>query len=275
MPGTAPEAAFYVDQRRFGDAVVTLVSEGSTAAPILRGLTVPEEAWRAAVPEANARGEVVLTVQVAHVALGGASVLIDTGLGEPLPGAPWTEPRVYRTPGVRAGLAAIGVAPGDVTHVLLTHAHPDHVGGLAADGRPRFPNARVLLGRADRDGALAPPAAQQLVAVEAAGLLELVDGEREVVPGVTMVPAPGESPGHMVVRVAAGGGTFAFVGDLVHHPCQVAHPDWVLGGRDAEATRASRERWFRADATLAYTHGLFPAWGRVVPDGGGYRWLSR
>jgi glyoxylase-like metal-dependent hydrolase (beta-lactamase superfamily II) len=278
-----PSHAHFVDQRRFGDATITLIGEGFAPAPILRGLSVPEETWRRAVPEANARGEVILAVQVAHIAIGDASILVDSGLGEPLPGAPWTEPHVHRTPGVRAGLAAIGVQLEDVTHVLLTHAHPDHVGGLSADEHPRFPNARVLTGRADWEGnpgrsqSTSPPA-RHLGALERAGLLDLVDEAREVVPGVAMLAAPGESPGHMVVRVRSGGETFFFLGDLVHHPCQVAHPDWVLEGRDPEASLASRAELFgeaaSTGATLAFTHGLFPAWGKVVAEGDSHRWVA-
>ena len=103
-----------------------------------------------------------------------------------------------------------------------------------------------------------------------------MDAEREVAPGVAMLPAPGESPGHCLVRVRSAGATFYFLGDLFHHPCEVAHLDWVSGGRDAAAMRASREALIAAalpaDALLMTTHMPFPAFGRLRETPDGVRW---
>ena len=274
----------YVESRRFGEATVTLINDGSGQSVIVKQLTVPEAQWRRYVPEASARGEIVVNYHAAHVAIGGASILIDLGFDDPSEQSQWKEPRHHRTPGIQAGLASIGVQAEDVTHVLVTHAHGDHFAGGAVDGRPRFPNAKVLLGRADwednphRSAGDANMLGRHLGAIERAGLLQLVDGEHEVVPGVTMIHAPGESPGHSIVRVESGGQTFYFLGDLFHHPCEVANLDWVSGGRDAGAMRASRERLLAeavpTGATLVYTHSLFPGWGRIERDGDGYRWIG-
>ncbi len=91
-----------------------------------------------------------------------------------------------------------------------------------------------------------------------------------------MIPAPGETPGHCMVRVRSGGETFYYVGDLFHHPCEVSHPDWIPPRRDLAATRASRSRLFAeavpGRATVVFSHGRFPAWGRIIPAGGGFRW---
>jgi glyoxylase-like metal-dependent hydrolase (beta-lactamase superfamily II) len=278
-----PANAHYVDARRFGDATVTLINDGSGLSVMIRQLLVSEPTWRPFVPEANTRAEITVNYQVAHVAIGDASILIDLGFDDPSPASQWKEPRHHRTPGVQAGLASIGVRPADVSHILITHAHGDHFAGAAVDGRPRFPKARVLLGRADWEGSPAreqPDSlhARQLGVVERAGLLQLVDGEHEVVPGVTMIHAPGESPGHSIVRVRSRGETFIFLGDLFHHPCEVANLDWVSSGRDAAVMRRSRERMIAealpAKATLVYTHSVFPGWGHVVPDGASYRWQA-
>jgi glyoxylase-like metal-dependent hydrolase (beta-lactamase superfamily II) len=274
----------YVESRRFGEATVTLINDGSGLSTIVKQLTVPEAEWRRFVPEASARGEIVVNYHAAHVAIGGASILIDLGFDDPGDDSQWKEPRHHRTPGVQAGLASIGVRPADVSHVLITHAHGDHFAGGAVDGRPRFPKAKVLLGRADWEGNPQRSSGdttllqRHLGAIERAGLLELVDGEHEVVPGVTMVHAPGESPGHSIVRVASGGERFYFLGDLFHHPCEVANLDWVSGGRNAAAMRASRERLLAeavpGGATIVYTHALFPGWGTIVREGDGYRWVG-
>jgi glyoxylase-like metal-dependent hydrolase (beta-lactamase superfamily II) len=275
---------YYVESRRFGEAKVTLINDGSGQSVIVKQLTVPEAQWRRYVPEASARGEIVVNYHAAHVAIGGASILIDLGFDDPSDQSQWKEPRHHRTPGIQAGLASIGVQPADVTHVLITHAHGDHFAGGAVDVRPRFPKAKVLLGRADwegnpqRSGGDATLLGQHLGAIERAGLLQLVDGEHEVVPGVTMLHAPGESAGHSIVRVESGGQRFYFLGDLFHHPCEIANLDWVSRGRDAAVMRASREKLLAEavpiGATLVYTHSLFPGWGKIEPDGDGYRWVG-
>ena len=281
---TALATDAFVASRTVGDAVVTAISDGSGLSTIIKTLEVPEEEWRREV-DADAAGEIELGYTVAHVRLGAASVLIDLGFDDPGPEIQWRAPRHERSPGVTAGLAAIGVRPEDITHVLITHAHGDHVAGgsiLRGTGRaPRFPNARHLLGRADWEGnpARADPdslLAQHLGPVAAAGLLDLVDAEREVAPGIAMLPAPGESPGHSIVRVVSRGEAFYFLGDLFHHPCEVRHLDWVSQGRDAAAMRASREALIAAalpaDALLLTTHLPFPGFGRLRREGGELRW---
>jgi glyoxylase-like metal-dependent hydrolase (beta-lactamase superfamily II) len=274
----------YVESRQFGAATVTLINDGSGQSVIVKQLTVPEAQWRRYAPEASARGEIVVNYHAAHVAIGDASILIDLGFDDPSEQSQWKEPRHHRTPGIQAGLASIGVQPEDVTHVLITHAHGDHFAGGAVDGRPRFPKAKVLLGRGDWEGnphrsaGDANMLGRHLGAIERAGLLQLVDGEHEVVPGVTMVHAPGESPGHSIVRVESGGQRFYFLGDLFHHPCEVVNLDWVSGGRDAAAMRASRDKLLAeavpSGATLVYTHSLFPGWGRIERNGEAYRWVG-
>lgn len=273
----------YVEARRFGDATVTLINDGSGQSTIVKQLTAPVSEWRRHAPEASARGEIVVNYQAAHVAIAGASILIDLGFDDPSDQSPWKEPQHHRTPGIQAGLASIGVQPEDVTHVLVTHAHGDHFAGGAVDGRPRFPRAAVCLGRADWEGNPARSQADAMLdrhlgTIERAGLLQLVDGEHEVVPGVTMIHAPGESRGHSIVRVASGGQTFYFLGDLFHHPSEVINLDWVSGGRDAVVMRASRDALLAVavpiGATLVYTHSVFPGWGTIVRDGRGYRWVG-
>jgi glyoxylase-like metal-dependent hydrolase (beta-lactamase superfamily II) len=275
----------YVDSRRVGDATVTIVSDGTLRwAP---QLSAPEAEWRRAMPEADDHGALTFSMNLAHVRVpaghGDASLLIDLGFDEPTPSSQW--PAADRSPGLIAGLASIGVVPEAVTDVLITHPHGDHVAGATVerDGRrvARFPRARHLLGRADFD-ALAravpgSPAARELGALREQGRLEPADDEQEVAPGVEMLHAPGESPGHSIVRVRSGGQAFYFLGDLFHHPCEVEHPDWISPGRDLAAMRASRQRLIEAalaeDALLVFSHGRFPGWGRLERTPAGARWV--
>lgn len=275
----------YVQSRRIGDVTVTAINEGMM--PWTPELTAPEEEWRQAI-ETGDDGAVPIATHVLLVQTGDAAILIDAGLDDP--GSRWEErwlaewPGSTRTPGVTAGLASIGVRPEDITHVLMTHAHFDHFIGLTAerDGElvPRYPNAHVLLGRADwennperedPDSDLA-----RLGVIEEHGLLELVDGVREVVPGVTMIPAPGESPGHSIVRVSSDGQDLYAVGDLFHHASEIEHLDWIVPWADAAGMRASRQRLIddalATNATVVFTHEKFPPWGTIARADGGYQW---
>jgi len=281
----AMDRSHFIDTRLVGDARITMILDGHGYwAPELQ---VPEAEWRAALPQANAAGEVGIDFCGAHIALGDASILIDLGFDDiPPERGHWATMRLRRTPGVEAVLAAIGVRAEEITHVLITHAHGDHIAGAIAerDGRPvaRFPNARHLIGRADWErnperNSPASLAAMHLGGLLSRGLLELVDGVRPVAPGVTFRHAPGESPGHSIVEVRSRGETFLHLGDLFHFPCEFEHLGWIPPGRDQATTILSRrdalERARDAGALLAFSHGVFPCWGRVSPEGEPAHWM--
>jgi len=124
-----------------------------------------------------------------------------------------------------------------------------------------YPNATYFLGRADWEGSPERDQPDSLLArhlgpVADTGRLALVDTERAIVPSVTMLATPGESPGHCIVRVASEGATVSFLSDLFHHPCEVQHRDWASSGRAAAAL-------------LMTTHMPFPVFERLreTPDG--------
>jgi len=244
--------------------------------------------WRQEI-DVDLEGKVPLDSHVLLVQTGGSTILIDAGLDEPGSSGeqPFLEewPGLRRTPGVVAGLATVGVRPQDVTQVLVTHVHFDHVVGLATerDGRlvPRYPSAHVVLGRADwenpPEGHLGPEQRACIGAVAEAGLLVLLDGEREIVPGVTMIPAPGESPGHSIIRISSNGETLYAVGDLFHFGAEVEHTDWMVPWADPKRMAVSRRRLLddavSADALVVFSHEDFPPWGRIAPNRGhGFRW---
>ncbi|HEY4826762.1 MAG TPA: MBL fold metallo-hydrolase [Solirubrobacteraceae bacterium] len=280
------EASEYVQPRELGNVTITAINDGSITLPV--ELTVPEEVWRQEI-DADPEGKVPVDTHVLLVQTDDATILIDAGLDEPGSGGEqglleeW--PGSRRTPGVGAGLASVGVKPEDVTHVLVTHVHFDHVVGLAAEecGRfvPRYPNADVVLGRADwenaPEGHLGPEQRARIGTVAEAGLLALLDGEREIVPGVTMIPAPGESPGHSIIRISSKGETLYAVGDLFHFAAEVEHSDWMVPWADPKQMAASRRELLddavSTNALVVFSHEHFPPWGRIVRnEGRGFRW---
>ena len=92
-----------------------------------------------------------------------------------------------------------------------------------------------------------------------------------------MIPAPGESPGHAIIRVSSNRETLYAVGDLFHFAAEVAHPDWMVPWADPKQMSPSRRHLLDAavstDAVVVFSHETFPPWGRIVPNqGGGFRW---
>ena len=186
-------------------------------------------------------------------------------------------------PPLDAQLSAAGVAPGSVTHVVVTHLHFDHYAGVTKGGSLAFPSARYIIPA--KDWAMPEMAearkkgdkdvADTLGVVEAAGKLELLDGPLDLGDGVTVEPYPGESPGHQVVGVRSGHESCYFVGDLYHLVEEVEHPELAAAWADARALAASRRSFSeRAAAERALVlPGHLPA-GRIGFRGSAPTWTE-
>lgn len=163
---------------------------------------------------------------------GERSVLVDTGLGASSHPFGGEGGRLWEK------LEAVGQRPEDVSIVVITHGHLDHIGGLVQDGAPAFSRARYVISSADwrlwtSEEALkempepaAAAARAQLHPLGAAGVLSPVSGGTEVAAGVRVLPAPGHTPGHLVVEME---GAFLYAADALLHPLQVERPDLGRG----------------------------------------------
>ena len=188
-------------------------------------------------------------------------------------------------------LAAAGVAPGDVTHLVMTHLHSDHVGGLIdGEGRRVFENAELVSGRGDWDHFTSDAYEATLKGRALAGFQVArrsiepyadrrreIDGEGEALPGVSLIPLPGHTPGHSGVMVSDGDAQLLIWGDTIHcETFQMAEPDWgVLFDVDPDQARETRKRLFDRVATEGLTvtgpHVRGPGLRKVERMARGYR----
>ena len=190
-------------------------------------------------------------------------------------------------PTLLAQLKGAGVAPEDVTHVVVTHLHFDHYAGTTrmSGGAPvpTFPKADCLIPKkdwemdsiADARKAKDPDVAETLVALEDAGKLALLDGPRELGGGVAVEPYPGESPGHQVVGVRSQGRSCYCVGDLFHFREEVEHPELVASWNEPSQTQESRRRFFRRasdEGAVVIPGHMLP--GRISMKGGRASWAT-
>lgn len=211
-------------------------------------------------------------------------VLLDTGNGAngfiARPNGGW----------LAAQLGPAGFKPEKIDVVVLSHGHPDHVGGLIEDGRPLFPNARYAIGQVDYDF-WAPEGKhsgelEKLASVFRSNTRQIADKfsflkpGSEVVPGIHAIEAHGHTPGHLAFIIESEDKQILFWGDCAHHQvASLARPDWhCVFDIDKEKGAATRKRIFDMVATdrlavIGY-HMPFPSIGYVERlDAAGYRWL--
>jgi len=211
-------------------------------------------------------------------------VLVDTGAGglEPTTGK------------LIPNLQVQGIAPEDIDTVILTHGHPDHIGGnLDSEGKLAFPNARYIMWKNEWDFWISEPNLAELKIDEhikkllvmfalknlkpIQDQLELVDHETEIVPGIRTIAAPGHTPGHMAVAITSDSEQLLYISDAVLHQIHMERPDWytAIDYAPEQVVTTRRQLLDLASTEKVLVHAFhfpFPGLGYVIQRGERWQW---
>lgn len=204
------------------------------------------------------------------VQTGSETILFDTGL----PGD-----------GVPSALSEIGLTPADITHVVITHMHPDHIGGMTNDAGEVYSNAAYVTGSREFNFWNGQGEGNRIYDMMAGKVLPFAEKMRfldeggEVRTGISVMAAFGHTPGHMAFMLDSGGQQLLITGDMAnHHVWSLANPDWeVRFDGDKAAAAGTRRRILSMLAEeripMAGYHVPFPGVGYVETRGDGFHWV--
>ena len=214
---------------------------------------------------------------------GNQRIVADTGFG------PHGDMLGHPAPGeLIADFERNGIDLESITTVFLTHLHGDHVGWNLREDQPdrpvSFPNARYRVHETDwnhftTSEMLADPnrgeaTNRSVMPLDAQGVIDLIDGETELAPGVTAFPTPGHTPGHMSLLIASKNERALLVGDILGSPMQATEtdlhysPDWD-GPMGIQARKDILDQAERENAVVIGSHLSYPGWGTMI------RWEGR
>jgi glyoxylase-like metal-dependent hydrolase (beta-lactamase superfamily II) len=238
-------------------------------------------------------GKVIMSFHSFVLKTGRYTIMIDTccGVGKERPGREQFADK--NKSDFLGGLAGHGVKPEEVTHVMCTHLHWDHVGWNTrlVNGQwvPTFPNAKYIISKREYDywdGVYQKEKGSKtnlnviafedsMLPVKDAGKIVLVDDTHEIDKGLVLEPCHGHSPGHVVLNVDSGGQKGVFIGDVIHHPMQVLFPQLSCRADfDMDASRVSRtaliEKHAESGAIILPQHFASPSCGRIKRAGNGF-----
>jgi glyoxylase-like metal-dependent hydrolase (beta-lactamase superfamily II) len=178
-----------------------------------------------------------------------------------------------------ASLAAAGVDPASVTDVFISHAHGDHIGGLAANNTLAFPNASIHVQAAEWASLKGQTDMAAIVAVITPKVVEFQPGA-DIVPGVKAVDIKGHTPGHSGYLITSGDQSVLYIGDTMHHSViSVQKPDWTIAfDGDASTAQASRKEVIETSAAngqrIYAVHFPFPGIGKFEKLNDTYVWMA-
>lgn len=283
----APAQAPGFHRFQLGGWTVTTVFDGFFARPLegfFRNAPLPE--IQAASRDVYLPADrLVITFTVTFVQRGDILAVFDAGGG--------VTPAAATNGKMIANMAAAGIDPARVTHVIQSHFHGDHINGLLnAEGGRAFPNAQVFVPTtewawwSDAGNETRSPESQRGNFANKARRFAPYEGRitqfqpgAEVIPGVTSMAAYGHTPGHTIFRVADGSNQMIFLADVTNRPeLMMARPDWqIVFDFDGDTASATRRRVLDMVATdrirVTGYHFPFPASGHVARQGNGFRFV--
>jgi glyoxylase-like metal-dependent hydrolase (beta-lactamase superfamily II) len=253
---------------------------------------VPKTLWERKIP-ADPKNRIPLGMRCLLIEHPDGLVLIDNGVGNKEPEKFYGIYGIENSPigavgptQLESALAEAGFSPADVTLVIDSHLHFDHAGGNTHRNEEgeivlSFPNATYVVRRGEWDWAhrvnertSASYFPHNFDPVQAAGRLELVDFDKELLPGIQLRHTPGHTPHHQGILLTSGAERLFYVADLAPTVAHVPLP-WIMG-YDVEplvSLETKRRMWAEAVSegwTVMFEHDATNAWGRIVADGKGY-----
>jgi len=266
---------------KLGDFNCACLSDGSRDYPLQNFFAnVPFEKIETALREQNLPTDYITTPYThLYVDTGEHRLLVDVGAGQLGP----------RTGKLLPNMRAAGINPLEIDTVIITHAHPDNVGGALDDnGKLNFPNAAYYISKVEWDFWFSEDARKKTPEVfvtiarqnlePARSRARMVEGEIEILPGIRVYPAPGHTPGHMVVEAVSGADHLFSTADTVLYPLHLQHPGWlpvddILPEQAAASKQAIFKRVAAQKALVVAQHfPPFPSLGYVIKEANGWRW---
>ncbi len=267
---------------KVGEYEITAINDGVAYRPLDGFIrNAPAEELRKVLGDAfMAQDRVAIPFTSLAVNTGKKLILLDSGNGDL--GAPTTGSWM-------ANFRAAGFDPANVDAVAISHFHGDHINGLRRkDGTAVFPNAEIMVSETEwgfwMDDARMAAASEGMkpgfqnvrrVFAPIAKDVTRYAWDKEILPGITAIGAPGHTPGHTVFAVHSGSSRFLMMSDLTNNTSIfVRRPDWqAIVDMDGDMARATRHRMLDLAATeqmqVAFYHAPFPATGHIARDGAG------
>jgi glyoxylase-like metal-dependent hydrolase (beta-lactamase superfamily II) len=265
---TNPEYRFKV-----GELECTVFCDGT--------IVVPDTINRKPFDPRDPGSGIEMEVMSLYVRTGQHQVLIDTGCGhgrEPSKSGKFLQ-----------NLASAGIKAEDIDIVIISHAHSDHAGGNAYyNGKPVFSNARYIIHRKEwehwteklKSGKgdtmnMFKVTRKKLLPVQ--GQIEMVENNREIIPGIEFIPVPGHTPGHMMLKISSGKSKLIYLADIMHHPLEMTRPE-IFTIFDTDPEEAVRVRGkvvaeLAASGVLIFAcHFSYPGLGHIIQRGGVFSW---
>ena len=265
---------------KVGSITIIPLSDGSFGPPVANIFpSVSAEQWEPLKEYLNPDGTIPLNFGAFLIREGDSWTLVDTGFG----GRP-------DSPGGRllGELEKARLQPADISRVLITHLHRDHIGWntVDRDGKPEvlFKNAPHIVQRKDWEHFTQPEIKEQQPVIglcaeplQEAGVLELIDGDRSISSGISTLLTPGHTPGHQSILVSSGDEKAIIIGDVAHSPAQIVHSDWspAFDVDPALSAKTRAEVWDRIEQQglqVAAGHFRYPSIGGIVRVEGKRRW---